>query len=322
MKVFSGIQPTGSLHLGNYLGAIKQWIELQEEHDCLFCIVDLHALTSDYNPEELPESIVNKVAAYLAAGVNPQQSTIFVQSQVKEHAELAWLLSTVTPVGELERMTQYKKKSKKQKSVNAGLLNYPVLMAADILLYKSELVPVGEDQQQHLELTRTIARKFNNKFGNTFPEPEAKTTEQGARIMSLQEPTNKMSKSDGEESYVSLFDSPEEIKEKIMSAQTDSGREIKYDEKEKPGISNLINIYSLFSDKEVSQVEQEFNGGYQEFKKALAELVIQELEPFRQKKDELSKNQINEILEEGRKEAEQRAQDTMKEIKEKMGLPY
>jgi len=321
MKVFSGIQPTGSMHLGNYLGAIKQWIDLQQEHNCLFCIVDLHALTSDYDPDELPESIVNKVAAYLAAGVDPEQSTIFVQSQVKEHAELAWLFSTVTPIGELERMTQYKQKSEKQKSVNAGLLNYPVLMAADILLYKAELVPVGEDQHQHLELTRTIARKFNHKFGETFPEPEAETSQQGARIMSLQEPNNKMSKSDSEETYISLFDKPEEIEEKIMKAKTDPGKEVKYDEKEKAGISNLLNIYSLFSGKEVSEIEQKFNSGYQEFKQSLAQLLIKELKPFREKKNELSTAQIKEILEDGRLEAQQQARKTMKEVKDKMGLP-
>lgn len=320
MKIFSGIQPTGSIHLGNYLGAIKQWVELQEQHDCLFCIVDLHALTSDYDPETLSDSLYEKAAAYLAAGIDPEQSTVFVQSQVKEHSELAWLLSTVTPVGELQRMTQYKQKSNKQESVNAGLLNYPVLMAADILLYKTDLVPVGEDQRQHLELTRDVARKFNNQFGETFPEPEAKITELGARIMSLQKPTNKMSKSDPKNTYVSLFDSPETIEEKIMKAQTDSGKEIKYDQDKKPGISNLISIYSLFSEKSISEVEQEFTGGYQEFKQALAQLLSKELKPFRQKKKELDRAQVKEILEQGRKKAQQQATTTMKEVKKKMGL--
>lgn len=323
MRVFSGIQPTGKIHIGNYLGAIKQWIELQEENECIFCIVDLHALTSDYDPETLTDSIFNKAAAYLAAGVDPDKSTIFIQSQIKEHAELTWLLSTVTPDGELQRMTQYKEKSKKQKSVNAGLLNYPILMASDILLYKTNIVPVGEDQKQHLELTRDIARKFNRNFGKVFPVPEPKLSEFGAKIMSLQEPESKMSKSDPSDTFISLFDKPDEIKEKIMSAQTDSGREIKYDPEEKPGISNLLTIYSLFTDKKIKELEKEFKGkGYQEFKKELTKILIDSLKVFRERKKEITKTEIEKILDKGRKDAQKIANQTMKEVKEKMGLPY
>ncbi len=216
MRVFSGIQPTGKLHIGNYLGAIRQWIELQEKNECVFCIVDLHALTAPFDPKTLQDLILEKAIVYLAAGISPEKSIIFVQSQVKEHAELTWLLNTVTPIGDLLRMTQYKEKAKKFKeNLNAGLLNYPILMAADILLYKTDVVPVGEDQKQHVELARTIARKFNQKFGEVFKVPEVKLPKSGARIMNLIEPSKKMSKTDPIESYIGLFDTPEEIKDKI-----------------------------------------------------------------------------------------------------------
>lgn len=323
MRVFSGIQPTGAIHIGNYLGAIKQWLKLQQKEDCIFCIVDLHALTSPYEPKELEELIYEKTAAYLAAGINPKKSIIFVQSQIKEHSELAWILSTVTPVNKLKRMTQYKEKVKKFKSTNAGLLNYPVLMAADILLYKTDLVPVGKDQKQHLELTRDIARKFNRKFGKTFVVPKAKLPKLGAKIMSLKNPNKKMSKSDPPSTYISLFDEPKVIKEKIMGAQTDSGTKVKFKPKKKPGISNLLTIYSLFSDKEVKEIEKEFKGkGYQEFKESLAELLIKELSNFRKKKKELKKAQVQKVLNSGAKKAQKIAKKTMKEVKDKMGLPY
>lgn len=321
-RVFSGIQPTGAIHIGNYLGAIKQWLKLQKKHDCIFCIVDLHALTSPYEPKRLQNSIYEKTAAYLAAGIDPNQSIIFVQSQVKQHPELAWLLSTITPVGELQRMTQYKQKAKKFSTTNAGLLNYPVLMAADILLYQTELVPVGEDQKQHLELTRDIARKFNRKFGKTLVVPKAQLPKTGARIMSLTEPKTKMSKSDPDSSYISLFDKPDLIRKKIMKAQTDSGREIKFAPEPKPGISNLLTIYSLFSSKSIPELEQEFKTkGYQEFKQKLAQLLIKKLKPFRQKKKELDQAQVKKILNRGAKQAQKIAKKTMKEVKKKMGLP-
>ena len=324
MRIFSGIQPTGTIHIGNYLGAIKQWIELQEKNDCIFCVVDLHALTAPFDPKKLQERILEKVITYLAAGVDPEKSIIFVQSHVKEHTELNWLLNTVTPVGDLTRMTQYKEKSKKYvQNLNAGLLNYPILMAADILLYQTELVPVGEDQVQHVELARTIAKKFNQKFGDTFKIPEPKLPKMGARIMSLTEPVKKMSKSDSLESYVGLFDEPEAIKEKIMRATTDSGKIIKYNPKLKPGLSNLLTIYSLFSGKTIKEIEKKFkNKGYSDFKKSLAELLINYLEPFRKKRKELLSREVylTEILEQGAKRAQIIAQSTLQEAKKKMGL--
>ena len=324
MRVFSGIQPTGQLHIGNYLGAIKQWIELQEKNECIFCIVDLHALTVPYKPKELQNLILEKAIVYLASGINPEKSIIFVQSTVKEHAELAWLLNTVTPVGDLGRMTQYKEKSKKFKqNANAGLLNYPVLMASDILLYQTDMVPVGEDQKQHVELTRTIARKFNQKFEELFKIPQTKVPKMGARIMSLQDPLKKMSKTDSPDSRIDLFDEPEEIKMKIMKAVTDTGKTIKYDLKKKPGISNLLMIYSLFSGKTIKELEKKFKGkGYAEFKKSLSDLLVASLEPFRRKRKELLSREVyvKEILEQGTKRAQTIAQSTMQEVKKKMGL--
>ncbi len=324
MRVFSGIQPTGTLHIGNYLGAIKQWLLLQEQNECIFCIVDLHALTVPFNPKNLQNSILEKAVVYLAAGINPEKSIIFVQSQVKEHAELAWLLNTVTPLGDLARMTQYKEKSKKFKeNLNAGLLDYPVLMAADILLYQTDLVPVGEDQKQHVELARTIARRFNQKFGDVFKIPEARIPKSGARIMSLQNPAKKMSKTDPRESYIGLFDEPEEIKEKIMKAVTDTGKIIKYDLEKKEGISNLLMIYSLFSGKTIKELEKKFKGkGYSEFKKSLSELLIDSLELFRRKKKELLTREVyvREILNQGAKRAQILASSTIQEVRKKMGL--
>jgi tryptophanyl-tRNA synthetase len=324
MRVFSGIQPTGQLHIGNYLGAIKQWVELQDKNECIFCIVDLHALTVPYNPKFLEELILEKAIIYLAAGINPEKSIIFVQSQVREHTELTWLLNTVTPVGDLTRMTQYKEKAKKfKKDLNAGLLNYPILMAADILLYQTDMVPVGEDQKQHVELTRTIARKFNQKFGQTFKIPEVKLPKTGAKIMSLQQPTKKMSKTDNPDTYVGIFDEPEEIKSKVMKAVTDTGKLIKYNPQKKPGVSNLLTIYSLFTEKSVKELEKKFKGkGYAELKKSLADVLIDYLEPFRRKKKELLTREVyvKEILEQGRKRAQIIAQSTLQDVRKKMGL--
>ena len=324
MRIFSGIQPTGKLHIGNYLGAINQWLELQAENECIFCIVDLHALTVPYDPKTLQELILEKAVIYLAAGINPEKSIIFVQSHVKEHSELTWLLNTITPLGDLSRMTQYKEKAKKfKKNLNAGLLDYPVLMAADILLYKTETVPVGEDQKQHVELARTIARKFNQRFGETFKIPEAKLPKLGARIMSLKDPKRKMSKSDSPESQIGLFDEPEEIRKKIMAAVTDTGKVVKYDPVKKAGISNLLTIYSLFSGKTVKEMEKKFKEkGYANFKKSLSDLLIDSLEPFRRKKKELLTREVyvKEILSQGARRAQTIAQSTMQEVKKKMGL--
>jgi len=326
MRIFSGIRPTGGLHLGNYLGAIKQWIDLQETNECVFCIVDLHAMTTPYNPKEMQKNILEATAIYLAAGINPDKSVIFVQSDVKEHAELAWLLGTITPMGELSRMTQFKEKSKQHKDyINAGLFNYPVLMAADILLYKAKAVPVGKDQDQHVELARTIARKFNQKFGQTFPEPETILPKTGAKIMSLQDPKRKMSKSDDPKSCISLFDSPEQITKKIMSATTDSGKDIIYNVTKKPGISNLLTIYSLLTNRTIEDIQKEFEKkSYAEFKKSLAQVVINYLEPFRKKEKELETRDVyvKDILNKGAIRAKTIAETTMKEVREKMGLTY
>ncbi len=324
MRIFSGIQPTGEIHIGNYFGAIKQWIELQQNAECVFCIVDLHALTAPYNPKKLPELILEKAIAYLAAGVNPEKSIIFIQSQVKEHTELTWLLNTVTPIGDLLRMTQYKEKAKKfRDNLNAGLLNYPILMAADIILYQTDVVPVGQDQAQHVELTRTIARKFNQKFGQTFKVPDVKLPKLGAKIMSLTQPTKKMSKSDAPESYIGLFEEPDQIKQKIMKAVTDTGKIVRYNPKLKPGISNLLTIYSLLSEIPIKEIEKKFKGkGYVDFKTKLADLLISKLEIFRRKRKELLTREVyvREILNQGVKRARVIAQSTMTEVRKKMGL--
>jgi len=324
--VFSGIQPTGAIHIGNYLAAIKNWAELQKnpDYDCIFFIVDLHAMTIPYNAKKFQEAIYNAALDNLAAGLDPEKCTLFVQSQIKEHSELTWILNTITPVGELERMTQYKEKAKEQKEeVNVGLLTYPVLQAADILLYKTDFVPVGKDQEQHVEFARTLARKFNNRFGKVFKEPEALIPKIGAKIMSLSDPSKKMSKSHGPESYISLFDSDDEIRRKIKIAVTDSGKEIKYNLREKPAISNLLTIYHLFSEKPIKEIERKYEGrGYAEFKNDLAEVIIKYLKPLREKREKLKKNPdyVKNVLEQGRKKAQKIASATMEEVKKKTGL--
>jgi tryptophanyl-tRNA synthetase len=323
MRIFSGIRPTGELHIGNYLGAIKQWVKLQNENECFFGIMDYHAITTPFDPKEMERNIFETLIVYLAAGIDPKKSTIFVQSHIKEHTELAWILGTITPLGDLKRMTQFKEKSKKHPEyVNAGLLNYPLLMAADILLYKTDLVPVGKDQVQHVELTREIARRFNKMFGKVFKEPKVLLSE-GEKIMSLQNPKKKMSKTDDPKGCILLFDTPEEIEKKIMRAVTDLGKEIKYDPVKKPGISNLLKIYSIFSEKPIKELEKKYNGkGYEEFKRDLAKLLIKKLEIFRKKKKELEKRRVylKEILKRGAERAEKIAKLTMKEVREKMGL--
>jgi len=323
MRIFSGIQPTGKLHIGNYFGAISQFIELQKENECIFSIVDLHAITVPYSPKELQKNILETAISFLALGINPEKSIIFVQSQIKEHSELAWLLGTLAPIGDLLRMSQYKEKLKQYKGqAGAGLLNYPILQAADILLYKAELVPVGEDQKQHIEFARELARRFNKKFGQTFPEPKIKIPEFGAKIMDLKDPAKKMSKT-RPEGCLFIFDDPKEVKKKIMSAVTDTQKVIKYDPKRKPGISNLLVIYSLFSKKPIEKIEEKFkNGSYEKFKKALVEIVIKSLEPFWKKRETLLKREVfvKEILEKGRQKAQAIAQSTIQEVKEKMGL--
>ena len=319
-KVFSGIRPTGDIHIGNYLGAINQWLQLQEENDCIFSIVDWHAITTPYDESTLQDTVLDVASIYLACGVDPKKCILFVQSEVKQHTELAWLLGSITPLGELQRMTQFKDKSKKHKEyINAGLLNYPILMASDILLYDTNLVPVGKDQTQHVELTRNIAQKFNNKYGETFILPESLISKEGATIYSLQEPDKKMSKTGDPKGCIGIFDKSEDIKKKVMSAQTDSENEIRFDLTKKKGISNLLNIYSLFSKKSIKDIEKEFEGkGYGEFKKSLTELLIDKLKVIQENR--MEKEDVKKILEKGKKLAEARAEEKMKVVRKKMGL--
>jgi tryptophanyl-tRNA synthetase len=323
-RVFSGIRPTGDIHLGNYLGALKQWVSLQDEEDCVFCVVDWHAITTPYDEKTLQDKILDLACTYLAAGIDPKKCIFFIQSQVKEVAELNWLLGTITPFGELSRMTQFKDKSKKHPEyVNAGLFNYPVLMAADILLYDSDIVPIGKDQTQHVELTRNIAERFNSKYGKTFKMPEAFIPKQGAVIMSLEDPEKKMSKSDGGKGCISLFEDPEEIRKKIMSATTDSDSEVRYDAVKKKGISNLLTIYSLFAEKTIKDIEKEFEGkGYGDFKKSLADLLVEKLTPIREKRAELKNNpeRVEKMLTEGAAKARAIAERQMDAVRKRMGL--
>lgn len=324
MRIVTGIRPIGELHIGNYLNTVKQYVELQKKNECIFFVADLHGLTTPYQPKDYQKEIINKTIDILATGLNPEKCIIYIQSQIKEIPELAFLLSTVTPVGDLKRMTQFKEKSKKHPQyVNAGLLNYPILMAADILIFQADLVPVGKDQQQHLELARTIARKFNSQFGKTFKEPGALILKFSAKIMSLQDPKKKMSKSDPDLTRINIFDEPEIIRKKLMAAVTDTGKSIKYDLKKKPGISNLLTIYSIFSETSIKNIEKKFKGkGYAVFKKQLAELLIEKFEPFRRKRKELLAREVyvKEILEKGLKRAEVLAKVNMEEILKTTGL--
>lgn len=322
MRIVTGLQPSGALHLGNYFGAIKPLVELQKSNGCFLFVADLHALTVPQNPKELSKSILKIVGDYIALAISPKKCIIFLQSQVTAHSELAWILDTLTPLGELERMTQFKEKSvARRANINAGLFTYPVLMAADILLYQADVVPVGEDQLQHLELTRRLARKFNNRFGKTFKEPKAKLPKVGSRLMALNNPTKKMSKSLGQESYLGIFDSPQKTETKIKRAVTDSGKEIKYDPKNKPAISNLLTIYSLVSNRSIPTIEKQFkNKGYVDFKTALTEVTNEFLNPFRKKRRKITEKEISKILESGKKRADKIAQKTLQEVKQKVGL--
>ncbi len=321
--ILSGIQPSGTIHLGNYLGAIKQWIEMQDDYESYFCIVDLHAITVQQDPKELRENVRKLAALYLACGLDPEKSNLFVQSQLPVHTELGWILNCYTQMGELERMTQYKDKAKNKKRSNVGLFSYPVLMAADILLYQTDVVPVGEDQKQHVELCRDIAQRFNNIYGKVFTVPELMMAKSGARIMALDDPSKKMSKSaESENSYVSFEDEPKKIRKKIMKAVTDSGDEIKAG-KDKPALTNLLTIYSLLSGKEIKELEQEYKGkGYGDFKKDLAEVVVNFVEPIQKKYKKILKDKdlLDQILEEGLDEAGHKADDTLHKVKKVIGL--
>jgi tryptophanyl-tRNA synthetase len=322
-RIFSGMRPSGQLHLGNYLGALKNWVKLQNEYESIFCIVDYHAITTPYEPKEMKKNIIELAKNYLAAGIDPKKSILFVQSDLPEHTELTWILNSITPLGELNRMTQFKDKSKQNpESVNIGLLDYPVLMAADVLLYKAEAVPVGEDQIQHIELTRTLARKFNNAYGQTFPEPKTILTE-AKRIMSLSSPDKKMSKT-GDDG-IALTDSPETIWKKISTAITDESRKKRTDKGE-PNKCNLYSLHQIFSLED--QIKYVTDGcrsasiGCLDCKKILAENIAKELEPFRKKYEELSKNEdaVWQILEDGAKRAKKIASETLAEVKKKIGL--
>ena len=321
-RIFSGIQPSGVLHLGNYLGAIKNWVALQEKYDSIFCVVDLHAITAPQNPEELRRKTLEVAKIYLATGINPEKSTIFVQSHVPEHTELAWILNTITKIPELERMTQFKDKSSENKqNINAGLFNYPVLMAADILLYDTNLVPIGEDQLQHVEIARILARRFNNTFGKTFVIPEPFVVKESMRIMGLDDPTKKMSKSASSEyNYISLTDNPDAIREKIKRAVTDSGRHIKYSD-EQPAIKNLINIYALLDNAKPKEIEEAYRKkGYAEFKTDLAEVIVDFLGDFQLRYNDIDDKEVVNILNQGAEKARPLAEKKIEEVKEKVGL--
>lgn len=320
--ILSGIQPSGRLHIGNYLGALKHFVDLQNsgEYDCRFMIADLHSLTEPYQTEEKSAQVTDLAASFLAAGLNPKKSILFLQSQVSAHTQLAWILSTLTPMGELSRMTQYKDKSERMET-NVGLFTYPVLQVADIILYNPEYVPVGDDQDQHLELARTLVRKFNGRFGETFTEPKSKHTAT-PRIMSLADPQKKMSKSQPS-GCLFIDDEPEVVRKKIMGAVTDSGSEVKFDETNKPGVANLLRIASALSGKSVAELEKEFAGAnYSTFKAAIAEIVVERFAAFREEKKKLMANPKKAlgVFESGSKKANKIAAVKLKAVYEKIGL--
>ena len=323
-RIFSGVQPSGSLHLGNYLGAIAQWVDLQDEYDSIFCVVDYHAITVKQDPEILRKKIIEIARIYLAAGIDSKRSIIFQQSDVRAHTELAWILnSTSARISDLNKMTQFKDKAgKKVDNVSVGLFDYPVLQAADILLYDTEVVPVGEDQVQHIELARDLAKRFNYNYKDVFKLPVAKVMEEGARIMSLDDPSKKMSKSaNSEASWIGLLDDPKKAMKKIMKATTDTGMEVKYDLKNKPGISNLLTIYSLLSGKSIKGLEKEYkNKMYGEFKKGLAQVVEEFLISFQEKYNSIQETEVREILKDGAKRADLIAEVTLRKAKEAIGV--
>jgi tryptophanyl-tRNA synthetase len=328
-RVFSGIQPSGNLHIGNYFGAILTWVREQDDKENIFCIVDEHAITVPQNPKDLKKRILELAKIYIAAGIDPAQSSIFVQSSRPEHTELGWILNCFTYFGELVRMTQFKDKTKgkhfltnQNLSVTVGLFDYPALMAADILLYDTDEVPVGEDQKQHVELTRDIAERVNKRLGKVFVVPQYYTIKEGTRIMSLQDPTKKMSKSDeNENSRIEILDSPEIIRKKFAKAVTDSGSEIKYDKENKPGISNLLNILSVCTETPIAELEKKYEGvSYGDFKKEVAEAVIKLLQPFQEKYNQITDEEVIKVLKDGADKVAPIAQKTLKRVKETVGL--
>jgi len=322
--VFSGVQPSGALTIGNYIGSIRNWVALQDEYDCYYCIVDLHAITVPQEPKNLRKNTLDLLALYLASGLDPEKCTMFIQSHVSAHAELTWVLDSISYMGQLSRMTQFKEKSQKSEAnLNAALFTYPVLMAADILLYQADLVPVGEDQKQHIELARDLAERFNNRYSETFKVPEPLIKSAGARIMSIQNPESKMSKSDKDENaYILLQDKPDDIRRKIKRAVTDSIGEVRYRD-EQPGIKNLMNIYSIFSEESIESIEEKYAGeGYGKFKGDLAEVVIEGLRPIQEKYDYFIKNKdyLEKVYTEGAENAEKVARKTLRKVYKKVGL--
>ena len=322
-RIFSGAQPTGNVHLGNYLGALRNWVALQKEYESFFCIVNLHAITLAQAPKVLAEKTRELARVYLAVGIDPNVSTIFIQSDVAEHAELTWMLNCVTRMSELERMTQFKDKARKQQeNVGVGLFDYPVLMASDILLYQTDLVPVGEDQKQHLELTRDVAIRFNRDYGETFRVPDPFIPKVGARIMSLADPTKKMSKSDeeSEAGCIMLLDDADAVQRKFKRAVTDSGTEIRFDPA-RPAINNLLTIYHLLTGQTTEAIEQKFSGqGYARLKTELAHVTIEFLRPFQQRVRDIDDGKLNEILNAGAARARNIASETLANAKTNMGL--
>ncbi len=322
-RVLSGVQPTGMLHLGNYLGAIKQFVQLQNEADCYFCVVNLHAITLPKDPKELLERTRDVVAMYLAVGLDPAKVTLFVQSQVTAHAEAAWLLQCVARVGELNRMIQFKEKGKGSDSALVGLYTYPVLMAADILLYQANQVPVGEDQKQHLELTRDLAERFNRDYKKVLTVPEPLIGQVGARVMGLDNPEKKMSKSaESTFNYIAMLDEPRMIEKKLKRAVTDSENQVRYDLKNKPGISNLLGIYSSLSGKPVKELEKQYEGvGYGQFKKDLIEVTVNHLQPIQERYYQIRESSLlDQVLAEGKEKANAVAKDTLRKMKDAMGI--
>jgi tryptophanyl-tRNA synthetase len=321
--IFSGIQPSGTITLGNYIGALKQFVELQDEYNCYFCIVDQHAITVPQDPIVLRKNIRSLAALYLAVGLDPEKATLFIQSEVPAHAQAAWMMQCISYIGELERMTQFKDKSAGKDAVSAALLTYPPLMVADILLYSADLVPVGEDQKQHLELTRDLAERFNKKYNDIFTIPEVRIPKVGARIMSLQDPSKKMSKSDpNQKGFISMLDEPKQIEKKIKSAMTDSEGIVRFDIENKPGVSNLLSIYSIVSGKTIAELETLYEGkGYGAFKGDLAEVIINALSPIQQKYNELMEsNELDEILDRGSEKARLVADKMVSKMERAMGL--
>lgn len=322
-RVFSGVQPTGNIHIGNYLGALKQFVELQEENDCIYCIVDLHSITVPQDPKILKKNILDVAALYMAVGLDPKKSIIFIQSMVPGHTELSWILTCNSYTGELSRMTQFKQKSQGNESAPTGLFTYPILMAADILLYDTDVVPVGNDQKQHIEITRDLAIRINNKYGKTFVVPDGRFLKSGARIMSLDDPNSKMSKSaENPHSRISLLDDANKIKKSIMRSTTDSEGSIRFDLENKPGISNLLNIYSAFSGLDVKDIEKKYEGcGYGDFKKDLVEVAVDAIMPIQQRFHDIrDSKELIDILKDGAERANAISEKTMARVKEKFGL--